>query len=317
MRFARNFRRHCRALTSTWRRLITSSGWAMTIIDDSAACTVGRRKRPSPRGARTAWTTGISRKRPSAKCPCSKSSTSSSSALSCPTCTARATTPGRRWRRTRNSLSPPCATKLTPGNSLPKCEPSSWRRKRRKEFQQNLWHRGNENQKADRSFARAVSPARPAFSTQLTDASLQHHGRFLLPCRELLRPLAIDVDTTEGLVVGIRDRHQPVVVPATAIFPVARDLAFGHGSSPMGGTIVVRHAHSGCGLLESSGVRFSEAHGHASDTSDDIRLLRIGKPANLATRVGIRNRKEMTFADFAPTANIFLSQLGQIHHPAS
>ena len=80
----------------------------------------------------------------------------------------------------------------------------------------------------------------------------------------------------------------------------------------MGGTIVGRPAHSGCGFLESSGVRFSEAHGHAGDTSDDIRLLRIRKPANLATRVGIRNRQEMAFADFAPTANIFLSQLGEI-----
>jgi Type II/IV secretion system protein len=75
---------------------------------------------------------------------------------------------------------------------------------------------------------------------------------------------------------------------------------------------VGRPARSGCGFLESSGVRFSEAHGHAGDTSDDIRLLRIRKSANLATRVGIRNRKEMAFADFAPTANIFLSQLGEI-----
>jgi hypothetical protein len=64
--------------------------------------------------------------------------------------------------------------------------------------------------------------------------------------------------------------------------------------------------------LESSGVRFSEAHGHAGYTSDDIRLLRIRKSANLATRVRIWNRKEMAFADLAPTANIFLSQFGEI-----
>ena len=80
----------------------------------------------------------------------------------------------------------------------------------------------------------------------------------------------------------------------------------------MGGTIVGRPAHSGCGFLESSGVRFSEAHGHAGDTSDNICLLRIRKSANLASRVGIRNRQEMAFVDFAPTANIFLSQLGEI-----
>jgi hypothetical protein len=70
---------------------------------------------------------------------------------------------------------------------------------------------------------------------------------------------------------------------------------------------VVRPADSGCGFSRSSGVRLSEAHGHAGDTSDDIRLLRIGKSANLATRVGIRNRKEMAFADFAPAARIFSS----------
>jgi hypothetical protein len=157
-----------------------------------------------------------------------------------------------------------------------------------------------------------MSLARLVFSTQLPYASLQHHGRFLLPCRELLRPLAIDVDATEGLVVGIRDRHQPVMVFAALIFSVVRDPAFGHGSSPMGGTIVVRLAHIGCGFLESSGVRLSEPHGHAGDTSDDIRLSRIRKSADLATRVGIRNRKEMVFADFAPTANIFLSQFGEM-----
>jgi len=80
----------------------------------------------------------------------------------------------------------------------------------------------------------------------------------------------------------------------------------------MEGTIVVRPAPSGCDFLESSGVRLSEAHCHAGDTSDDIRLLGIRKPANLATRVGIRNGKEMAFADFAPAANIFIPKLGEI-----
>ena len=40
--------------------------------------------------------------------------------------------------------------------------------------------------------------------------------------------------------------------------------------------------------------------------------MRIRKSADLAARIGIRNRKEMAFADFAPTANIFLSQLNEI-----
>ena len=102
------------------------------------------------------------------------------------------------------------------------------------------------------------------------------------------------------------------MVFAALIFSVVRHPAFGHGSSPLEGTIVVRPAPSGCDFLESSGVRLSEAHCHAGDTSDDIRLLGIRKPANLATRVGIRNGKEMAFADFTPTTNIFLSQLGEI-----
>jgi hypothetical protein len=139
--------------------------------------------------------------------------------------------------------------------------------------------------------ARAVRKARPASSTQLSYASLQHNGRFLLPCGELLRPFAIDINTFESLIVEICDRHHPMMVFAALIFSVVRDPAFGHGSSPMGGTIVVRPAHSGCGFLESSRVRLRKAHGHAGDTSDDVRLLRIRKSANLAARVGIRNRE--------------------------
>jgi hypothetical protein len=46
-------------------------------------------------------------------------------------------------------------------------------------------------------------------------------------------PLAPDADATKGLVVGIRDHRQPVIMPAPAICPVVRDPAFGHGRSPM------------------------------------------------------------------------------------
>ena len=154
--------------------------------------------------------------------------------------------------------------------------------------------------------ARAVREARPVFSTQLSYASLQHHRRFLLPRGELLSPFTIDINTFESLIVGIRDRHDPMMVFAALIFSVVRDPAIGHKSSPMEGVIVVRPARNGCGFLRSSGVRLSKPHGHAGDTSDDIRLLRIWKSANLAARVGIRNRKEMAFADFAPTANVFV-----------
>jgi hypothetical protein len=164
---------------------------------------------------------------------------------------------------------------------------------------------------------RAVCEARPGASTQLSYASLQHNGRFLLPRGELLRPFTIDINTFESLIVGIRDRHHPMMVFAALIFSVVRDSAFGHRRPPMRGIIVVRPARSGCEFLQSSGVRLSEPHGHAGDTSDDIRLLRIRKSANLATRVRIRNGKEMAFADFAPAANIFIPKLGQIYHPAS
>jgi hypothetical protein len=59
-------------------------------------------------------------------------------------------------------------------------------------------------------------------------------------------------------------------------------------------------------------MRLSEAHGHAGYTSDDICLLRIRKPANLAARVRIRNGEQMTFPNLAPAANVLSSQFGEI-----
>jgi hypothetical protein len=118
--------------------------------------------------------------------------------------------------------------------------------------------------------ARVVREARPASSTQLSYASLQLNRRFLLLRGELLRPFAIDINTFESLIVGIPNRHHPMMVFPALIFSVVRDPAFGHRSSPLRGNIVVPPAHSGCGLLRSSGVRLSEAHGDAGDTSDDM-----------------------------------------------
>jgi hypothetical protein len=50
------------------------------------------------------------------------------------------------------------------------------------------------------------------------------------------------------------------MVFAALIFPVVRDPAFGHGSSPTVGPIVARPTHSGCGV----------AHGEISNLVSDL-----------------------------------------------
>jgi hypothetical protein len=195
---------------------------------------------------------------------------------------------------------------------LPKCGQNFCNGKGPGEIDRSLRPRVSGSKKTDPFLLRAVREALPAFSTQLPYSSLQHNGRFLLPRHELLRPLAPDEDATKGLGFGIRDHRQPVMMPAPAICAVVRDLAFRHGRSPMAGPIAVRPPHSGHGFLRSSGVGLSKAHGDARDSSDDIRLLRIRTAANLAPRVGIRNREQMTFTDFAPPANILISQCNKM-----
>lgn len=88
------------------------------------------------------------------------------------------------------------------------------------------------NRKADPCLARAVSLARPAFSTQLPDASLQDDRRFLLPCRELFGSFAIEVNTSERLVVRIRHGDEPMMMLSAPVFFVVGGLRFGYGGSP-------------------------------------------------------------------------------------
>ena len=157
-----------------------------------------------------------------------------------------------------------------------------------------------------------MSLARPAFSTQLPDASLQHHGRFLLSCRKLFGSFAIEIEPPEGLVVRIRHGHQPMMMLSAPVFFVVGGLRFGQGDSPrerLYPRVVFREK---CEFRFGSGLRLGEAHGHARDPADDIRLSRIRKPANLASRVGIGNRQQMTFADFAPAANILIPQFDEV-----
>src|SRR5579885_147326 len=61
--------------------------------------------------------------------------------------------------------------------------------------------------------------------------------------------------------------------------------------------------------------RFHKAHRNTDDPPHNVRIARIGKPANFAFRVRMRDGGEIPFAHLAPAADIFAAQLDEINGP--
>ena len=59
-------------------------------------------------------------------------------------------------------------------------------------------------------------------------------------------------------------------------------------------------------------MRLRKPHGYSRDPSYYFGLAGIGEPANFTSGIGIWNRKQVTFPDFTPAADIFIAQLGEI-----
>src|SRR5712664_3192313 len=77
---------------------------------------------------------------------------------------------------------------------------------------------------------------------------------------------------------------------------------------PSGGPILLK-------ILTPTLSRFRKAHGYAHNPAYNLRFPRIGKTAYLAFGIRMRNRRQVTLARFAPTANVFASQLYEIDWP--
>jgi len=59
-------------------------------------------------------------------------------------------------------------------------------------------------------------------------------------------------------------------------------------------------------------MRLGESHGYSRNPPYDFRLSGVWEPANFTSGIGIWNRKQVTFPDFTPAADIFIAQLGEI-----
>jgi hypothetical protein len=59
-------------------------------------------------------------------------------------------------------------------------------------------------------------------------------------------------------------------------------------------------------------VRLGKPHGYSRDPSYYFCFSGVREPANFTSGIGIWNRKQVTFPDFTPAADIFIAQLGEI-----
>jgi len=58
-------------------------------------------------------------------------------------------------------------------------------------------------------------------------------------------------------------------------------------------------------------VRLGKPHGYSRDPSYYFCFSGVWEPANFTSGIGIWNRKQLTFPDFTPAADIFIAQLDE------
>lgn len=58
-------------------------------------------------------------------------------------------------------------------------------------------------------------------------------------------------------------------------------------------------------------MRLGKPHGYPRDSSYYFCFSRVPEPANFTSRIAIWNRKQVTFPDFTPAADILVAQLDE------